>query len=144
MLNSMRNFSKGILTKLLMALLVVSFAVWGIGDIFTNSGPSYAAKVGGQTIGINAFQQQRTMVARPLEALNIKNLPAGQLELSVIRQLVQQSLTLQSMQDMGLHVNDALVKQFILTAPEFKDKNGKFSSDTFKAIVAQQNQTEAA
>lgn len=144
MLNSMRNFSKGIVTKLLMGLLVVSFAVWGIGDIFTNTGPSYAAKIGSQTVSINAFQQQRSLVARQLESLNIKDLPAGQLELSVIRQLVQQNLTLQSMQEMGLHVNDDLLKAFILNAPEFKGITGTFSADAFKNVIESQKTTEAA
>ncbi|MBX9727115.1 MAG: SurA N-terminal domain-containing protein, partial [Rickettsiales bacterium] len=144
MLDSMRKLSKGIISKLLMGLLIVSFAVWGIGDILTNTGPNYAAKVGGQTISLSEFQQQKSLVTRQLEALNIKELPQGQLELSVIRQLVQQRLTLQSMQDMGLTVNDALASKTIASIPDFKGLDGKFSATAFHATLAQQKLTEHA
>lgn len=144
MLDSMRNLSKSIASKILMGFLVLSFGIWGIGDIFTNSGPSYAAKVGGQVISIGEFQQQRSVVGRQLEALNIKNLPPGQLEISVIRQLVQQKLTLQTMRDIGLFVNDALLKSFILSAPEFADESGKFSTERFKRYIANQQLAEPA
>ena len=144
MLDSMRKLSKGIISKLLMGLLIVSFAVWGVGDILTNSGPSYAAKVGGQTISVNEFQQQKSLVTRQLEALNIKELPQGQLELSVIRQLVQQRLTLQSMHDMGLSVNDALASKIIASIPDFKGTDGKFSATAFNRTLAQQKLSEQA
>lgn len=144
MLDSMRSLSKSIASKILMGLLVVSFGIWGIGDIFTNSGPSYAAKVGSQIIGLHEFQQQRSSVARQFEALNIKNLPPGQLEISVIRQLVQQKLTLQAMRDTGLFVDEALLKSFILSAPEFADESGKFSAERFKRYIASQQLSEPA
>ncbi|MDX2094602.1 MAG: SurA N-terminal domain-containing protein [Alphaproteobacteria bacterium] len=144
MLSSMRTLSKSIVSKALMFLLVISFGVWGIGDIMNSSGPGYAAKVGNETISLGEFQQQRAQVARQLEALNIKNLPAGQLELSVIRQLVQQKLTLQFMRDMGLFVNDATVSRFIADLPEFKDESGVFSADAFRAVLAHQRLSEQA
>lgn len=143
MLDSMRKLSKGIVAKLLMLLLIVSFGVWGVGDILQSGGPTYAAKVGGETIGLAEFQQQRSLVSRQLEALNIKNLPPGELEISVIRQLVQQKLIVQVMRDMGLFVNDTLASKTIAAIPDFQDEKGNFSATRFKNIVAREHLNEA-
>ena len=40
-----------------MGLLVLSFAVWGIGDIFRGFGRSTFAKIGDTEIGIEQFRQ---------------------------------------------------------------------------------------
>lgn len=144
MLDSMRNLSKSFVSKLLMILLVVSFAVWGIEDVMRNSGPSYAAKVGGERISINDFQQQRSLVARQLETLGMKDLPPGKLEMSVIQQLIQQKLALMTMKDMGLVVNDELIGNLIASMPEFKNKDGKFDGKKFKDLLDRQRLTEKA
>ncbi len=144
MLDSMRSLSKSIVSKILMILLVISFAVWGVGDILTNNGPTYAARVGGERIGINEFQQQRSLVARQLQSLGMKDLPQGQLEASVIRQLVQQKLSLMAMQDMGLVVNDELISKLIADMFEFKGKDGKFDGKKFKSMLDAQRLSEKA
>lgn len=145
MLNTMRNLSKSFVSKALMILLVISFAAWGIGDIFTgNNSANYAAKVGNEAISIAEFQQQRQLVSRQLAALGMKDLPKGQLEMSVIRQLVQQKLALMQMKDMGLVVNEALIAKMLADLPDFKNKDGKFDSKLFKTFLDRQRLTEAA
>jgi peptidyl-prolyl cis-trans isomerase D len=144
MLNTMRTLSKGIVSKLLMLLLVLSFAAWGVGDMLKSGGANYAAKVGSESVSIGEFQQQRSNVGRQLEAVGIKNLPKGQLEFTVIRQLIQQKLGLMAMRDMGLFVNDALVGKTIASIPEFQDEHGKFSSMRFKFALEKQRLTEKA
>ena len=61
MLRGMRKASTNWLGKLVMGavvgLLVVSFAIWGIGDIFRGFGRSTVAKVGGTEITIDQFRQ---------------------------------------------------------------------------------------
>jgi peptidyl-prolyl cis-trans isomerase D len=142
MLNSMRALSKSFVSKLLMGFLVISFGVWGVGDMVRSSPPNYAAKVGDSSIGLNEFQQQRQMMERQLEGMGMKNLPAGQLELAVLRQLIQQKLTLLAMQDVGLFVNEALLTKTIANMPDFADKDGKFSAERFKTIIDGQRMPE--
>ncbi len=142
MLDTMRNLSKSLVSKLLMLLLVISFAVWGVGDIVNSSGPNYAAKVGGEQVSIAEFQQQRLQVSRQLESLGMKGLSEGQLELSVIRQLIQQKLSLITMKDMGLVVNDELISKLIADMPEFKNKDGKFDGKKFHDILERERLTE--
>lgn len=144
MLNSMRKLSGSIVSKLLMLLLVVSFGVWGVGDILRDSGPGYAAKVGGETITTGEFQQQNALVARQLQNIGMQGVEPNKLKSIVLRQLIQQKLTLLAMHDMGLFVNDTLVGSVVADIPEFKDKNGKFSSKLFADTLANQRLSEAA
>lgn len=144
MLNSMRKLSSGIISKLLMGLLVVSFAVWGVGDILRDSGPSYAAKVGGDRISIGEFQQQHSMLSRQLERMGMSGVEPSKLSMTVIRQLIQQKLTLFAMHDMGLFVNDKLVGKTIATLPDFQGENGKFDAKRFQTTLANQRLNEQA
>ena len=61
MLRGIRTASKGWFGKLVMGavmgLLTISFAIWGIGDIFKGFGQSTVAKIGGSEITIEQFRQ---------------------------------------------------------------------------------------
>src|SRR5262245_59805212 len=61
MLRGLRQASSGWLGKSIMGLvvsvLVVSFAIWGIGDIFRGFGRSTFAKIGRTEVGIEQFRQ---------------------------------------------------------------------------------------
>ena len=142
MLDSMRKLSSSFVSKLLMGLLVVSFGVWGVGDILRESGPSYAAKVGGETVTLGEFQQQHQLISRQLERMGMSGVEPNKLNMTVIRQLIQQKLTLFAMHDMGLFVNDALVGKFIAAVPDFKGENGKFDKTRFAAALANQRVSE--
>src|SRR5499426_4052701 len=64
MLRGLRKASSNWLGKSIMALvvgvLVISFAIWGIGDIFRGFGRSTAAKIGGTEITLEQFRQLYT------------------------------------------------------------------------------------
>lgn len=143
MLDSMRALSKSFVSKLLMLFLVVSFAVWGVGDILRSNGPSYAVKVGGETVGINEFQRHYSQLKRQLEETGFKDLKSSQIAMSTVRQLVQQQLNLQTMYDLGLYANEALLAKEVAKIPAFQDKKtGKFDSKTYKATLRAQNLPE--
>src|ERR1051325_10917243 len=61
MLRGIRNASSGWVGKIIMAVvmgvLIVSFGIWGIADIFRGFGQSTVAKVGGTEIRIETFRQ---------------------------------------------------------------------------------------
>jgi len=64
MLRGIHNVTSTWLGKAVMAtvmgLLVVSFAVWGIGDIFRGFGRNAVAKIGDTEISIEQFRQYYT------------------------------------------------------------------------------------
>ncbi len=67
MLRGLRKASSNWLGKLVMAVvvgfLVVSFAIWGIGDIFRGFGRSTVAKIGGTEITIEQFASRTFTVS---------------------------------------------------------------------------------
>src|SRR3954471_15194954 len=61
MLRGMRKASSNWLGRIVMAvvlgLIAVSFAIWGIGDIFRGFGRSTVAKIGSTEITVDRFRQ---------------------------------------------------------------------------------------
>jgi len=52
MLQAIRSKATSLVVKILFAVLICTFAIWGIGDIFRNrsTGETWVAKVGGLQI----------------------------------------------------------------------------------------------
>jgi len=55
MLNAIRRGSRSWAMKLILGLLVVAFAIWGVGDIFRGGTGQAVATVGDSEITINEF-----------------------------------------------------------------------------------------
>ena len=58
MMDKMRSMASGFVAKILMGLLVLSFAVWGIADIFSNFGRGAVATVGETEIDARDYQSE--------------------------------------------------------------------------------------
>ena len=70
MLDFLRRSVKSWVAKVLLGLLIISFAVWGIGDIFTGSTNPVIAKVGSAEVTaqrfVNAVTRQQNLTQYPL------------------------------------------------------------------------------
>ncbi len=55
--NATRNWLGRLITGILLGLIAISFAIWGIGDIFSGFGTSTVAKIGSTEIGVEQFRQ---------------------------------------------------------------------------------------
>src|SRR3954470_14322277 len=64
MLDSLRTLASGWIAQLLLAILVISFAVWGVADIFTGFGQNAVARVGGSEISVQEFQRRYQIAAQ--------------------------------------------------------------------------------
>ncbi|MFM9889928.1 MAG: SurA N-terminal domain-containing protein [Rickettsiales bacterium] len=143
MLESMRKIAGGVPAKILLVLLVISFGVWGVGDILRGSGAGYVAKVGGETISVGEFQQQQSRIARQMQAAGI-NIDASKIQLAVLRQLIQQKLVTHTVADAGLFVDDALVARALARDPQLQGLDGKFSDSAFHNMLREQGLNEPA
>ena len=72
MLDSLRAFAKTTIAKIFFAVLIVSFAAFGIGNVITNLGATTVARVGSQDISVRdfqrAYQQQLNAAAQQMGA----------------------------------------------------------------------------
>ena len=57
MLEAIKRGSTGWVAKILLAVLVFSFAIWGVADVFTGWGRGSIAKVGDHEIRVEDFQR---------------------------------------------------------------------------------------
>jgi len=142
MLNTMRSIASGYIAKALLLFLVLTFAIWGIGDIFTNAGASYAARVGNATISVGEFERSKAMIARQMQAMGIEGADANNMSVNILRQLVQQQLTLQAVDDLGLVVNNDLLAKQLTGKLEYQNVDGSFNGKGFQNMLANMRMSE--
>lgn len=142
MLDLLRGFSKGWTAKILIGLLVASFAVWGIsGSIFY--GPaSNVVQVGQTNITaieyrfayenqLNSLSQQigRRLTREEADAFGLRN--------SVLAQVTSGAVLDENSRVMGLGLSDDRLAQNIANDPTFRDLSGTFSRATLQATLRQ-------
>jgi peptidyl-prolyl cis-trans isomerase D len=144
MLRGMRKASSNWLGRAVMGvvlgLIAISFAIWGIGDIFRGFGRSTVAKVGSTEITIDQFrqiynerlQQLSRQIGRPItpdqaRLLNLDQQLAGQ--------LVAEAAIDQRARQLRLNISDAAIAKQIMADPNFKGPGGQFDRARFEAMI---------
>jgi peptidyl-prolyl cis-trans isomerase D len=151
MLRGLRNASSNWLGKSIMitvvGFLALSFAIWGIGDIFRGFGRSTVAKIGGTEITIENFrtlyndrlQQYSRQFGRPISADQAKAMGLDRL---VIGQLIAEIVLDERARSLGLGLSDAEVSKQIMSDPAFLGPNGQFDRFRFEATIRNAGYTE--
>ena len=57
MLDAMRRGAVNWLAKILLGLLIVAFALWGVADVFRNYGRGTLARLGNTEISVDEYRQ---------------------------------------------------------------------------------------
>jgi peptidyl-prolyl cis-trans isomerase D len=147
----MRKASSNWVGKTIMAIvmgvLIISFGVWGIADIFKGFGQSTVAKVGGTEISLNEFRQIYTdrlqqisrQVGRPLTPDQAR---AFGLDRQVLQQTIAEAALDEEARRLGLGQSDDQIRQFIMNDPNFKGVNGSFDPNRFQAVIRNFGYTE--
>jgi peptidyl-prolyl cis-trans isomerase D len=131
-----------------MGLIAISFAIWGIGDIFRGFGQSTVAKIGGTEIRIEQFRQLYQDRLQQLgRSLGRPVLPDQARALGVDRQLLAQliaeTVADEQARKLGLGVTDAEVARRITEDETFKSITGQFDRTRFEQILRNIGYTEA-
>ena len=152
MLRGLRKASSNWLGKAVMAavvgFLVISFAIWGIGDIFRGFGRSTVAKIGRTELTVEQFrmlyndrlQQFSRQLGRPITADQARS--TG-LDRVVIGQIFSEMLLDERARALGLVLSDAEVVKLITNDPAFRGPNGEFNRFLFEQIIRNAGYTEA-
>ena len=131
----MRKASSNWLGKIIMAVvmgvLIVSFGIWGINDIFKGFGQSTLATVGRTEISINEFRQIYTEKLQQIGRQFGRPLTADQARaFGLDRQLLQQTIAEAALDEearrLGLGQSDAETMRMIVNDPNFKGVGGAF------------------
>ena len=147
----MRKASSNWLGKIVMAtvmgVLIVSFAVWGIADIFKGFGQSSLAKVGGTEISTEQFRQIYTDKLQQLgrsfgRPLSSEQARAFGLDRQVLQQTIAEAALDEEARRMGLAQSQEETMRLIYSDPNFKGLGGAFDPARFQATIRQFGYTE--
>src|SRR5215475_11440030 len=151
MLRGLHKASSTWLGKALMAtvmgFLVISFAIWGIGDIFRGFGRNAVATIGGTEISIEHFrqfynerlQQLGRQIGRPITPEEARS---RGLDRQLLGQLIAETTLDEQAKQMRLGLANAEIAQRITTDPSFRGPSGRFDRARFEALIRQAGFTE--
>lgn len=151
MLKSMRDSAQGwlgrVVMAILMSLIILSFAIWGIGDIFRGFGENNLARVGRIEIGADTFRnayQTELQRQQRMERRNITNEEAHQygLDRQVLSRLVGEAALDDQVHGLGLAVSEESIRKAIMKDDNFKGMTGQFDRQNFDAFLRDEGFTE--
>ena len=135
MLQEFREKLQGLLAKFLIALIIASFAFWGIGNYLSrNTANKVAAKVNSESIPLSAVNKQYERLVRR-QADSIHGLDTNWLKQQVLETLISQTAILQEAEQHGLTVSKDQIRNIIINTPDFQ-VDGQFSVDRYQDILS--------
>jgi peptidyl-prolyl cis-trans isomerase D len=131
-----------------MGVIAISFAIWGIGDIFRGFGRNAVATIGGAEISIEQFrqfyndrlQQLGRQVGRPITPDEARS---RGLDRQLLAQLIAETTIDEQAKQMRLGIDNAEIAKRIMSDPSFRGANGQFDRQRFEQIIRQAGFTES-
>jgi peptidyl-prolyl cis-trans isomerase D len=147
MLAATRKFAKSWVAAVLIGLLIVSFAVFGINDVFRTGFKDAVITAGPRTVTSADFRREFDGQKRQLEAENNRPIPIEMLvERGLDKQLLQAIATREAFAAMvtrlGIVPSDKLVVGEIAKVPAFFDRvSGRFDKTAYQQQLSQNGLT---
>lgn len=149
MLQTLRDHAGAWFVKLLFAVLVASFSLWGIGDVIRNYGLSRPVlQVNGYSVGLDEFihalrQAQSQEQIKANGKLSQEQLKQMNLHEKVLEQFSHHGLIREITHDLGFVASDATVTKELHRIPTFRGDNGRFDPQRFRQLLQSNNMNEA-
>ena len=143
MLEEIREKSQGFTAKIILGLIILTFAVAGVGS-YSNSADTSVATVNGEEISQQAFnkayQAQRARMAKQFGEMfdtlsNDANYMAN-FRQGIVDNLINEKLIDQNSEALAIRVSDIRLKETIRKMPEFQ-VDGEFDNNRYLAIINQ-------
>jgi peptidyl-prolyl cis-trans isomerase D len=144
-----RSWLGKVIVAFLFGFLIVSFAIWGIGDIFRGSVSTTVARVGNTDISAEAFRtayqnELQRLMRQTRQSITPDRARALGLDTQILSRLVSEAALDQKAKELGLAVSDQLVARTITQDPNFRGPNGQFDRAAFDDILRSNSLSEAA
>ncbi|WP_279023042.1 peptidylprolyl isomerase [Gibbsiella quercinecans] len=148
MMDNLRAAANHVVLKIILALIIVSFVLTGVGNYLIGGSGDYAAKVNGQVIERaqleQAFQSERSRMQQQLgdqfSALAGNEGYMQQMRRQVLSQLIDNMLLDQYAKKLGLSISDDQVKDAIRKASYFQT-NGQFDNAKYLDLISRMGYT---
>ena len=137
MLNKLRNFSKGKLAGLLVAIIIVPFVFWGMGSVFSGGNKNILVEINNENISIQDFIEH--INKSQISTNDIKN----NLDKNIIEEILTQVISLKLMEmeikDIDISLSDQALKKIILNDSKFFDDKKNFSRIKYEKFLIENN-----
>ena len=145
MLQAIHDKVTGWIAWIIVAALVLVFALWGIDSYMKSDAKVYAAKVNGVEISVpqlqRAIQNRKNQLRQSLgDKYDPSLINDNALRQQVLQQLINQELLVQAAQKSGMTISNGLLAAQIRSIDAFQD-NGKFSEKRYQQLLARQGLT---
>jgi peptidyl-prolyl cis-trans isomerase D len=142
MLDALRRGAASWAAKILLFLLVISFAIWGVADVFRGYGQGSLARIGEVEISTEEFQRTYQLeldgLARQLgRRLTAEQARAFGVDGRVLSQLLGAAAIDAHARQMRLALSDETVAEAVRRDPMFRGPDGKFSQLTLEGLLRQ-------
>lgn len=147
MLEAIRSHTQGWIAKVILALITIPFALFGIDSYLNQSAGDVAvAKVGSEKITLQEFANTMESVRNRLQSegqkVDAEMLDSPELKKSVLDGLIARRLVSLEVNRANFKISDEQLNQHILGMPEFQ-QDGKFSEDIYQKTLSQNRLTAA-
>lgn len=148
MLDRLRTYSKSWVSKALLLLLLVSFAIWGVSGQMLSSGGSDAVITAGETkvSALDyrlAYDRQLALLSRQLGArVTREQATMFGVDQAVLGQLVAGAVLDEQSRVMNLGLSKDRLAQIVQDEPAFNGPNGRYDPATARQALRQLGMTE--
>ncbi len=148
MLDALRRGSTGLVAKLLLSLLILSFAVWGIADVFTGYSRGAVATVGDAKISVADYDRVLRaeidgIAAESDRRLTMEDARKQGIDRLVLSKMIGQTALKEYAREVNLGLSSDRVVQNLLSDPGFAGPDGKFSRTGFNDLLSRLGMTES-
>ena len=143
MLDKIRNSTDSKLAKIILGIIIVPFALFGIDSYLSSVGSNvYIAKVNGVDISAQQYQNTETMIRDQMSDPNTDPalFDSPEFKKAVLDNIISTELMNQSIDKNGFVISDEQLGAYIVGMPDFQE-NGKFSQERYDQIVQYNNLT---
>jgi len=143
MLMQIRERATGIFAYIIVTLIIIPFAFWGIQEYFTGGNQVNVAEVEGYEISVQEFdarlKDQRRYLRDLLgdQAEDFFGEEDADLKDLVLNQIIQDRLLTQEIDEQGYRVTDNRIYQRLQSIPQFQ-VNGQFDNETYQRMLTTQ------
>lgn len=140
MLENLRRATTGWVAKIFLGLLILSFAVWGVADVFTGYNEGALARVGERDITSDEFQRalqlEISLLARQIgRRPTLEQARAFGLDQRVLSRLVGSAAVDAHAEELRLSITDEAVAEALRNDPSFQNPDGTFSRMAVEAVA---------
>ncbi|MDP3087788.1 MAG: SurA N-terminal domain-containing protein [Methylotenera sp.] len=144
MLDRIRAVAQGWVGKVLLALITIPFALFGIDSYLSSAGNNVAvAKVGGNDITMQEYDNALKNMRNRLQSegkFDQAQLDGPEVKSLVLNQLINKRLLNDEIRDAKYAISDVQLATYITGMPEFQ-QDGKFSQELYDKTLAQNQLT---